>query len=77
MMIIFGIFLLSFLWLRNTTMTVKFAMLPTEATELIRILSSLALSLLELSDVENTVAEDTDALLNGNLFDLVPIAIVR
>ena len=41
------------------------------------ILSSLALSLLELSDVEDTVAEDTDALLNGNLFDLVPIAIVR
>ena len=51
---IFGIFLLNFLWFRNTTMTVKFATIPTEAVVLwiIRIVSALEFSLLEFLDVE-------------------------
>ena len=62
-------------------MTVKFAMIPTEATVLwmIRILYSLALSLLELFDVKDTVAKDrtVDVLFSGNSFTIVPMAIVR
>ena len=81
MMKILGIFLLNLLWLRNTTMTVKFVMIPTEATELwmIRILSSLALSLLELFAVKDIVAEDTTVgvLLSGNSFEFVAKSIIK
>ena len=52
----------------------KFAMIPREATELwmIRILSSLALSLLELFDVKDILVD----VLYGNLFAPVSISIV-
>ena len=73
---ILGIFLLNFLWLRNTTMTVKFATIPTEATVLwmIRIDSSLALSLLELFDVKDTVA---NVLLYWNSFAPLSMSILK
>ena len=50
---IIGIFLLNFLWLRNTTMTVKFAMIPTEAVVLwmARMCFALELPALELFEL--------------------------
>ena len=52
----FGIFLLNFLWLRNTTMTVKLDTIPTEAMVLwaIRILWAFRFPLLELSGILST-----------------------
>ena len=77
----FGILFLSFLWLRNTTMTVKFVMIPTEATELwtMRTAWFQALSLLELFDIRCTAVKEyrTDVSFSGKLFEFVLMSIVR
>ena len=78
MMKIFGIFLLNFLWLRNTTMTVKFATIPTEAVVLwmIRIFSALEFSLLEFPDVEFKLLSST-SLFSNILIECVIASIIK
>ena len=71
MMKIFGIFLLSFLWLRNKTMTVKLVMIPIEPTILSR---RTKLALMDFTDTSSSVV---NVSFRENILESVEVSIMK